>query len=136
MRPDEVKGIVAQTPSRADRYFYLLDKETDEVWETDGYRQLDGETGQERWMLLIMCPKCRNELKLETGRKQFEIDERGIETAEPFRCSWPIDQDGYKGACPWGCELQRPGREIKVPVRLRTGAMVEVKIDAMIRQVK
>jgi len=136
MKQDEVKGIVASTSPNANRYFYLLDPVSDLVWEVDGYEQPvpDGATPQ--WMLLIMCPNCRNGLRLESSKKQFDINAEGIETAEPFRCAWPIDKDGYKGNCPWGAELQRPNREIRVPVRTPNGMGREVRIDALIRAVK
>jgi hypothetical protein len=133
---DEVRGIGGAAHVHVDRYFYWLDPSTDFIWEVDGYSQPVPEGAPPQWMLLVMCPRCQNVLRLESKKKAFEIDARGIETAEPFKCTWPVDQDGYRGVCPWAAELQRPNKIIKMPMTTKSGARVEVKIDAMIRQAK
>jgi len=130
---DEVYGSnVVQ--AQADRFFYFLDPTTDLIWEVDGYHRREGE--KDYWLLLLMCPRCQNVLRLDSQKKQFEVSERGVEMGEPIFCSWPVDQDGYKGVCPWGAELQAPNRPVTVPMKNRAGALVEVKIDALLRVAK
>ena len=130
---DEVYGS-GVTRAKADRFFYFLDPTTDLIWEVDGYVRREGE--KEYWLLLLTCPKCQNVLRLDNQKKPFEVSERGVETGEPIFCTWPVDQDGYKGACPWGAELQPPNRPFKIPMTNLAGELVEVKIDALIRVAK
>ena len=108
MKPDEVKGVVAHASVHPDRFFYLLDEKTDRIYEWDGYQKTDPATNEQYWEILVMCPRCKNVLKLDSRRKSIEISERGIETGEPFRCTWPVDQDGWKGQCQFACELKPP----------------------------
>lgn len=131
---DEVRGIVANAETQCDRRFYFLDDADDHVWEVDGYIQREGD--REHWMLLICCPRCHNELSLKSTAKQFEITEGGIETGEPFFCTWPLDKDGFKGVCTWGAELQRPNKRLVVPVRTVHGELIQIRIDAIIRQAR
>jgi len=130
---DEVYGS-GVTRAAADRWFYFLDPTTDFIWEVDGYRRLEGE--KEYWLLLLVCPKCRNVLRLDSQKKPFAVTERGVETGEPIFCTWPVDEDGYKGCCPWGAELQPPNKPLQVPMRNAADELVEVKIDALLRVAK
>jgi uncharacterized protein YbaR (Trm112 family) len=130
---DEVHGANV-VRANADRWFYFLDPTTDLIWEVDGYVRREGE--REFWLLLLVCPKCQNVLRLDSQKKQFEVSERGVETGEPIFCTWPVDTDGYKGVCPWGAELQAPNKPTKVPMTDRSGKLVEVKIDALLRVAK
>lgn len=138
MRPDEVRGLVGHASVQPDRFFYLLDTD-DQIYEVDGYQKTDPETDQPYWELLIMCPRCRNTLRLDSRKKPIEISDRGLETGEPIRCTYPVEADGYKGRCPWGAEFQPPPTKDKLIIPMtdaRSGQPGMCKIDALIRNVK
>jgi uncharacterized protein YbaR (Trm112 family) len=133
MRPDFVKGVVAEASSRVDRYFYLFDEESDLVFEADGFRE-PSDDGREQWMIIMMCPACHQHLTLKSSKKQFEVTSRGIETGEPIGCSYYLeDMDGYTGMCPFRAEFQPPKQLQYGEVRTQAG-VVQVRIDARIRR--
>jgi hypothetical protein len=133
MRPDEVKGYVAHAERTPDRYFYFLDASHpagERVWEADGWFIEDKGTNKRIWTIVLTCPLCEKALKLDSDRKKFVVyDPVGIETDEPFQCSYPAEF-GDGAPCSWRVELQNAGGK---PVRLTDGR--EVKLDAIIRRV-
>lgn len=133
MRPDLVQGVVADSGDNVDRHFYLYDAVSELVFEADGY-QMPSANGEPSWMVLMLCPACQQNLKLESAKKPFEVSERGIETGEVIKCSyWLQDVDGYTGMCPFRGELEPPKKPEWGEVRTAAG-VVKVKIDAWIRR--
>ncbi|MFQ5479571.1 MAG: hypothetical protein ACE5E4_13260 [Candidatus Binatia bacterium] len=143
-KPDEVKGVVAQNSVRPDRYFYLLfDSPSGEVvWEADGYFiQEPGK--QPEWVINFVCPRCENSLTIKTEKKPLMVSARGLETGEPFMCTWFQKGKGPKGGmqsnliCGWKAEFALPRGDQTVEVKEhRTGKTIKVKIDAIVRRVK
>lgn len=105
LRPDYVRGFVPTTTSVPSRLFYLLDTKNDCVWEVDAYRS-PGENGRVNWMLVLVCPVCRNHLVLDSTKKKLEITTEGIES-DVFRCSHDAQ---FGGVCPYQVALDRPSK--------------------------
>ena len=135
MRPDMVKGVVAEASSTVDRYFYLFDETSDLVFEADGYLQPAPEGAPPHWEIYLLCPSCQQTLTLSSRKKQFQVTERGIETGEPIGCTYFLkDVDGYTGMCPFQhVELHPPAKLEYGEVRTKAG-VVKVRIDARIRR--
>jgi hypothetical protein len=125
--------LIAEKKSNVDRYLYLLETHPggDRIWEWDGYRMFDGVENKEYWQIHITCPKCENLLTLDSRKKQIQIGERGIETAEPIRCAWP----GEFGLCTWTIEIQPPVGDRIAHARAFNGRVAPVTVDGIIRQV-
>jgi hypothetical protein len=134
MRPDRVQGVVADSGSNVDRYFYLYDAVSGLVFEADGYLQPSA-NGKPNWMLFLMCPVCHQTLTLDSNKKSFEVTERGVETGEPISCSyWLNDVDGYTGNCPFQNAELAPPKKVEWGEVQTAAGNVRVKIDAWIRR--
>lgn len=103
--PHEIRGFHTVQETRPDRVFYVLEHslQTDVLWEIDGYRRVD-ENGHEHWFLHIVCPRCGQNLALNSEKRDVEVDEKGI-LADPFRCSWPGE---FGTQCSFRAALVRP----------------------------
>jgi len=134
VRPDCVKGIVASDERRPDRHFYLFDEQSETVWEADGWFINPGHDGRHViWTILLTCPRCSNVLKLDSTRKKFLVDERGIQTDEPIQCSYPAEF-GDGAPCGWRVEFACPPKPLFMDVVLM-GQSRRIKIDAVVKKV-
>lgn len=133
MKKDEVKGVVGHASTYPDRWIYVLDTSDDRIWEWDAYKRQDPVTKEHYWEVLIQCPVCRDNLRLDSRKKQINIGEtHGVETGEPFFCGNIYEKDGFTGRCTWGCEL-KPHDGEPVPMSdAKNGAPGMCKIDAVI----
>lgn len=111
-------------------YFYLFDEKTETIWEADGFTEIDAD-GKKQWKIILTCPKCHNNLTLDSKNKQIQVTSEGLETGEPIRCSHP----GEFGPCMWNVELCPPKKRIEIPTETGTGLLIQCKIDAIIKQV-
>jgi len=130
---------MGQGHTKVDRYFYLLDEQSDLVFEMDGFLQAKEKLDDpDRWMLIMMCPACHQGLRIDTAKKPIEISDFGIETGEPIACTYILsgstEHDGYRGLCPFRGEFQPPKAPEFGPVRVADGSIVRVRIDARIRR--
>jgi len=120
---DHVYGALDQR-AVPDRYFYVLNPETNEVWELDGYQCPGNENA---WTIHLYCPKCRQNLKLETSTKQVQVTADGLESGEPIECSWPAE---FGGKCIAVFEFGRTREQ----VTLKDGR--KVTLDAVLRRAR
>jgi hypothetical protein len=130
-KPDHVEGIVmADDRSKVDRHFYFVDTvfADDWIWEADGYKMTNGKTGETYWNILITCPKCHDILRIDTQRKKIDITKRGVETAEPLRCTNPHHEFG---PCMCAFEIEPP----KKAMYTRDDFGKLIKIDGFIKRV-
>ena len=113
-RPGLVKGYLPTATKPPDRVFYILYQ--DILWECDGYRA-PGEPGaQPHWLIVLICPRCGENLTLNTSKKKVEITPEGLQS-EPFRCSHPAE---FGGVCPFTVALEKPkGAERRAQVNGR-----------------
>lgn len=133
--PNEVRGFLPTARAKADRYFYVL--YGDMVLEWDGYR-IGGEAGapdgapEVNWSILLMCPKCRNNLKLDSLHKHFAVEsgQAGI-SSEPIQCSYKAE---FGGICSWRVVLERPSKRHDRIVTVDGGR--RVVIDAIARDAR
>jgi hypothetical protein len=131
VRPDEVKTLDNYCQREPDRYFYLLFEEN--VWECDGY--CVREEGKEPiWTILIVCPLCKQNLKIDSTAKKLLIDERGLTLAEPIACSWPGE---FSTACNFRVAIEPPQKREDRFARVTGpgGVSRQVKIDAVAHRV-
>lgn len=126
IRPDEVRTLDNYADRKADRYFYILFEES--VWECDGY-VVKPEGREPLWTILIVCPVCRHNLKLDSTKKKLLIDERGLELAEPIRCSWPGE---FGTACNFQVAIEPPRKSEDKFVRVNGR---QIKVDAVAKRV-
>lgn len=132
MKKDEVKGFVGHASTAPDRWIYVLDPSDDRIWEWDAYKRIDPETKKPYWEVLLICPKCRDNLRLDSRLKQIHIDEaHGVETGEPFFCGNVLERDGFTGRCDWGCELKPHDGEPVPMTDNKNGRPGMCKIDAV-----
>lgn len=132
IRPDEVRVMNTVGASRPDRFFYVLYHDT--VFEWDGYRvgpsaAPDG-AAEVDWSILLVCPKCGRNLKLDSILKHLGVEsgQSGLES-EPIQCSYKAE---FGGLCPWRIVLERPGRSDQVVSVMGR----KVKIDAVARDAR
>jgi len=124
--PEYVNAVGESPVSSVDRYFYVVNLQDDMIMEWDGYRteELDGKI---HWMILITCPKCNNELRLETAKKQILIDDKGLHIAETIRCTHPAE---FGGMCTWHVGIEPPRKSSDREARIRGQ---KIKVDAIAR---
>ncbi|MFH1645994.1 MAG: hypothetical protein ABIB11_06195 [Candidatus Omnitrophota bacterium] len=120
-KPDEIKGCYGNVGRTPDRYFYILYGE--EVLECDGYKIGDN------WSILLICPVCKGELKIDSIKKHMQMDERGLELAETIKCSWPGDFGQHE--CTF-CVALEPPRKTEDKIVVVNGR--KVKIDAVAKK--
>jgi len=136
--PGEVKGFLPSAVRRADRYFYVLYADT--VYEWDGYRM--GPSGapdgapEVNWSILIMCPKCRNNLRLDNLKKHLAIESSaaGLES-EPIQCAYKAE---FGGLCTWRVVLERPvkAQDRIVVVAAPDSSRRQILIDAIAKDAR
>ena len=98
----------------------------DTVWECDGYAVGD------LWSILIICPVCRQNLKIDSTKKPMRIDEKGLELADPIRCSYPGD---FGTPCPFCVAIEPPKKaDLYQEIRCGDGQVRKVKLDAIARK--
>lgn len=132
-RDGMVKGYVGGAEVRPDRYFYILfnDGMEERVWEADGYSMRDTKTGQTHWSILITCPKCFNNIRLDSLKKDLTTED-GLETADAIGCPWPGD---FGTPCNFRVVLEPPrGDKRRMRVACRDGVVREVNIDAVAKR--
>lgn len=125
IRPNEVKTLDDYARREPDRYFYILFG--DDVWECDGYMIKDD--GKELWTILIRCPVCNQNLKLDSEKKSLRIDDKGLELKDTIQCSWPGQ---FGGLCNFHVAVEPPRKFEDRMVRV---AGRQLKIDAVARRV-
>jgi hypothetical protein len=131
IRPDEVKTLDNYAGSEPDRYFYIIYEE--HVWECDGYR-IRQEGSEDLWTILLVCPICRQNLKIDSTKKKLLIDDKGLHLAEPIACAWPGE---FGTACNFRVAIEPPRKREDQMVRVigPDGLSRQVKIDAVARRV-
>ena len=127
IRPDEVKTLDQHTAAKPDRYFYMLFEE--HVWECDGYC-IKREGKEALWTILIVCPLCKQNLKLDSKKKKLLIDEQGLHLAEPIACAWPGE---FNTPCNFRVMIEPPKKREDKFVRITDmgGVSRQVKVDAV-----
>lgn len=130
VRPDEVRGFMGNQESRVDRVFRVLEEASteDRVWFIDGYKLVDGNTGQIHWKLVLVCPVCDRTLALESQKKPMELDRDGLQVEE-FRCTWPGDFGSPQ--CNFAAAIVKPPRGKH---QFRTSDGVLHRIDGLFRR--
>jgi hypothetical protein len=131
VRPDEVKTCDDYARRKPDRYFYIIFEEN--VWECDGYK-IERDGAEPLWTILLICPMCRQNLKLDSTKKKILIDEQGLHLAEPIACAWPGE---FGTACNFQVAIEPPRKAEDKMVRVNgmDGRPRQVKIDAVARRV-
>jgi hypothetical protein len=136
VQPELVRGCVETKSTKVDRFFYVLYKDTDvdQLWEVDGYRmgpvQAPDDDSHLTWTFHITCPKCRNNLLLDSTKKKIQVyRECGIES-EVFRCGHPAQ---FGGPCPFGVALELPRKREERTVVIEGGRIV--KVDAVAKRI-
>lgn len=131
VRPDEVKTLDSHTEAKPDRYFYILFE--DKVWECDGY--VVAEEGKEPlWTILLICPVCKQNLKLDSIKKKLMLDEQGLHLAEPIACGWPGE---FSTPCNFRVMIDPPRKAEDKTFRVNCmdGVSRQVRIDGVARRV-
>jgi len=131
VRPDEVKTLDTQRTAKPDRYFYMLFEE--HVWECDGY--YIHEPGEEpNWIILIVCPCCKQNLTINSTKKKILIDDKGLHVAEPIACSHPGE---FSTPCNFRVAVEPPSKQEDKYCRVAgsDGVSRQVKVDAVARRV-
>lgn len=129
VRPNEVKGFVTTGGRKPDRFFYILYGDT--VWECDGYRvgptAAPDDSPEVNWSLLIICPKCGGNLRIDSLKKHLGVEagQAGLES-EPLQCSYKAE---FSGLCPFRVVLERPSKRHERVVTVDGGR--QVRIDAV-----
>lgn len=131
VRPNEVKTLDNYAGRKPDRYFYILFEEN--IWECDGY-VVNQEGSEPLWSILLVCPLCKQNLKLDSDKKKLLIDEQGLHLAEPIACAWPGE---FGTACNFRVAIDPPRKREDKVVRVTgmDGISRQVKIDAVARRV-
>ena len=131
VRPDEVKTLDSHTEAKPDRYFYMLFEE--HIWECDGY-YIQEEGKKPLWIILIVCPLCKQNLKIDSSNKKLLIDDKGLHLAEPIGCSWPGE---FNTPCNFRVAIEPPRKQEDKFCRVtgRDGVSRQVKVDAVARRV-
>ena len=119
MNPQQNRPLIMNQEVEPQRRFNLL--YNDVVWEADGYQ-----TG-EHWLILMVCPKCKNNLSVKSNQKPMKVSPGGLELGEPIRCSHPVDF----GVCSFHVMLDRPAKKDRVAC---VGG-IDRHIDAVVRDV-
>jgi hypothetical protein len=134
-RPDEVRGVMGKADTHVDRHLYLVDRLTDIVWEADAYIQPKEKPDEpDHWWVLLLCPCCQTNLRIDSAKKPININERGIETGEPIACgNYLNDVEGFTGTCPFRAELEPPPKPEFIEISNDLGIQ-RVKVDAWIRR--
>lgn len=135
VKPNEIRGFLPTAQAKPDRYFYILYGDT--VLEWDGYR-IGGPVGapdgapEVNWSILLMCPKCRNNLRLDSLQKHLMVEsgQSGI-SSEPIQCSYKAE---FGGLCSWRVVLERPSRKCDRIVTVNGG--VKIHIDAIAKDAR
>lgn len=109
LRPDHVQGALPIAQRRPDRLFYVLYGDT--VWELDGYRVGPREQPDDGpdvcWTIHLACPRCHQNLLLDSLKKHLKVHPgQGLE-AEPLHCSYRAE---FGGPCPFGVALDLPSK--------------------------
>jgi hypothetical protein len=132
IRPDQVRTLDEYATRKPDRFFYICYGET--IWECDGYKVVEqGREDKTEWTILIICPECGRNLKLDSTEKKLKVDERGLELAEPMACPWPGE---FSTPCNFQVMLEPPKRSEKTAVvTTLQGVNREVQIDAVAKRV-
>lgn len=133
--PNRVQGFLPTAKAKPDRYFYVL--YGDMVLEWDGYR-IGGEVGAPdgadgvNWSILLMCPRCHNNLRLDSLQKHLSVEsgQAGI-SSEPIRCSYKAE---FGGLCSWRVVLERPSKRHDRIVTVDGGK--RIAIDAVARDAR
>lgn len=121
MNPQQKQGAVLLNQEvEPQRRFNLL--YNDVVWEADGYQ-----TGN-LWLILMICPKCKNNLSIKSDQKSLKVSPDGLELGEPIRCSHPAE---FGGICTFHVMLERPAKKD----RLACVQGIDLKVDAVARDV-
>lgn len=125
--PNEVKGFLGSDARKPDRLFYILFE--DQIWEWDGYCVHTAD--RDCWSINIVCPRCHNNLRLDSTLKRLQVTADSLETDEPIRCSHVAE---FGGLCSWRVELAPPRKreERYIEVGSPTG-VARIKIDAVAR---
>lgn len=132
--PNEVKGFLPTASRRPDRFFYVLYGDT--VLEWDGYRV--GPVGapdddpQVNWSVLLVCPRCHNNLRLDSLQKHLEVESgaAGLQS-EPIQCSYKVE---FGTLCTWRVVLERPTKRHNRIVTVDGGR--QIVIDAVARDAR
>lgn len=127
VRPDEVKTLDNFAGADPDRYFYMLFEE--KVWECDGYC-IKREGEEPLWTILIVCPLCKQNLKIDSTKKKLLIDDKGLHLAEPIACAWPGE---FNTPCNFRVAIEPPRRAEDKMCRVtgQDGVSRQVKVDAV-----
>jgi hypothetical protein len=134
VKPNEVRGFLPTAEATPDRYFYVLYGDT--VLEWDGWRTgnpnaPDG-ADEVNWSILLMCPKCRNNLRLDSLQKHLMVEsgQSGI-SSEPIQCSYKGE---FGGLCSFRVVLERPSRKCDKIVTVNGGK--RIRIDAIAKDAR
>jgi hypothetical protein len=135
VKPDFVQGCVESKTSKADRFFYVLYKDAtvDQIWEIDGYRigsrEAPDDASSLQWTFHLTCPKCKNNLLLDSTKKKVRVYAGcGIESEE-FRCGHPAQ---FGGVCSFGVALELPRRREDRVAVIEGGRIL--RIDALAKR--
>jgi hypothetical protein len=79
-----------------------------------------------------MCPKCRNNLRLDSLQKHLMVEHKqaGI-SSEPIQCSYKAE---FGGLCSWRVVLERPSRKCDRIVTVNNG--IKIRIDAIAKDAR
>ena len=132
--PDRVRGFLPTASAHIDRFFYVLYGDT--VLEWDGYRV--GPVGAPddhhdvNWSILLVCPKCHNNLRLDSLMKHLGVEagQAGLQS-EPIQCSYKVE---FGTLCTWRVVLERPSKRHDRVVTVDGGR--KVIIDAVARDAR
>lgn len=135
VKPNLVRGFLPTARAKVDRFFYVL--YGDMVLEWDGYRiggaagAPDGADGV-NWSILLMCPRCHNNLRLDSLQKHLGVEsgQAGL-SSEPIRCSYKAE---FGGLCSWRVVLERPSKRHDRIVTVDGG--LKIAIDAIAKDAR
>lgn len=121
--------ILEKPVAQPTRIFYVLDltPSHEYLWEIDGYCLHDSNEGKDRWTLHIVCPKCRNNLTIESEKKPIEVGHETL-SVELFRCSHPAE---FGGQCSFSAAIEPPSGNQKT-TRDQHGR--RVRVDGVFRR--
>jgi hypothetical protein len=131
VNPNEVKGFCGNQEVPPDRYFYFLNESDETLWQSDGYKVTE-KNGRECWSILMICPVCHSNIRLDSTKKRIKIDEDGVETDETIQCPYPGD---FGGICRFKVELMPVRGKRIFPFRMQNGEMRDIRVDALYRKV-
>lgn len=136
MKPDHVEGIVGRQEREPDQYFYLIHDlgVMDNIWQADGFKVEDGQTGETHWSILFACPRCHAILRLDSAKKDFVVlDDGRIQTNEAMRC--PNEKHEF-GPCGWRGHFDAPKKPTAIEGELPNGVKAKLPIHAVIKDAR